>query len=224
MENGGRIPRSTRCWPAQSSSRCRCGCGSGVSPSVRSSSSKVRPGGGSSVRSRSTPTSKRPNGSAPHSNRRGTTILRPSATPSPSTRRSPPSIRSRFGVLARFPGARTAKVKVAERGQDLAQDLARVRAVREHVPHVRVDANGGWSVEEAVTALTALTTDAPLEYAEQPCAPCRNSWTSDDGYPEFGSQRTRASGGPRTHCASFVRVEPMSRSSRSRPSVGYDDC
>lgn len=74
------------------------------------------------------------------------------------------------GVLARFPGARTAKVKVAERGQDLAQDLARVRAVREHVPHVRVDANGGWSVEEAVTALTALTTDAPLEYAEQPCA------------------------------------------------------
>ncbi len=170
MENGGRIPRSTRCWPAQSSSRCRCGCGSGVSPSVRSSSSKVRPGGGSSVRSRSTPTSKRPNGSAPHSNRRGTTILRPSATPSPSTRRSPPSIRSRFGVLARFPGARTAKVKVAERGQDLAQDLARVRAVREHVPHVRVDANGGWSVEEAVTALTALTTDAPLEYAEQPCA------------------------------------------------------
>ncbi|MFD3812701.1 o-succinylbenzoate synthase [Rhodococcus sp. NPDC058639] len=73
-------------------------------------------------------------------------------------------------VLARFPGAQTAKVKVAEPGQDLAQDLARVRAVRESVPRVRVDANGGWTVDEAVTALTALTVDAPLEYAEQPCA------------------------------------------------------
>lgn len=73
-------------------------------------------------------------------------------------------------VLARFPGARTAKVKVAERGQDLAQDLARVAAVRELIPNVRVDANGGWSVDEAVDALTALTADGPLEYAEQPCA------------------------------------------------------
>ncbi|WP_255028925.1 o-succinylbenzoate synthase [Rhodococcus sp. GA1] len=73
-------------------------------------------------------------------------------------------------VLTRFPGARTAKVKVAETGQDLAQDVARVRAVREHVPHVRIDANGGWSVDEAVRALTAFTADGPLEYAEQPCA------------------------------------------------------
>ena len=73
-------------------------------------------------------------------------------------------------VLARFPGASTAKVKVAEPGQELAQDLARVRAVREHLPNVRIDANGGWTVEEAVRALTALTADAPLEYAEQPCA------------------------------------------------------
>jgi len=73
-------------------------------------------------------------------------------------------------ILARFPGARTAKVKVAEKGQDLAQDIARVRAVRELIDNVRVDANGGWEVDEAVTALTALTADAPLEYAEQPCA------------------------------------------------------
>lgn len=73
-------------------------------------------------------------------------------------------------ILARFPGARTAKVKVAEPGQDLDQDLARVRAVREHVPNVRIDANGGWTVDEAVRALAALSADAPLEYAEQPCA------------------------------------------------------
>ena len=49
-------------------------------------------------------------------------------------------------VLARFPGARTAKVKVAEPGQTLADDVARVNAVRALVPTVRVDANGGWTV------------------------------------------------------------------------------
>ncbi|RAV10661.1 O-succinylbenzoate synthase [Mycolicibacterium sp. GF69] len=72
-------------------------------------------------------------------------------------------------VLARFPGARTAKVKVAEPGQTLADDVARVNAVRASVPTVRVDANGGWTVDEATTAATALTADGPLEYLEQPC-------------------------------------------------------
>jgi O-succinylbenzoate synthase len=73
-------------------------------------------------------------------------------------------------VLARFPGARTAKVKVAEPGQTLADDVARVNAVRQQVPTVRVDANGGWSVAEAVDAARALTADGPIEYLEQPCA------------------------------------------------------
>ncbi len=73
-------------------------------------------------------------------------------------------------VLARFPGARTAKVKVAEPGQTLADDVARVNAVRELMPIVRVDANGAWSVDEAARAASALTADGPLEYLEQPCA------------------------------------------------------
>ena len=73
------------------------------------------------------------------------------------------------GVLARFPGASTAKVKVAEPGQTLAEDVARVNAVRASVPRVRVDANGGWSIDEAVTAARALTADGPVEYLEQPC-------------------------------------------------------
>ena len=73
-------------------------------------------------------------------------------------------------LLERFPGARTAKVKVAEKGQSLAQDVARVNEVRRHIPNVRVDANGGWSVDEAITALRAITEDGELEYAEQPCA------------------------------------------------------
>ncbi len=75
-------------------------------------------------------------------------------------------------VLARFPGCTTAKVKVAERGQSVDDDVARVaevRAVMGSGARVRVDANGAWSVDEAVAALGRL---APhdLEYAEQPCA------------------------------------------------------
>lgn len=75
-------------------------------------------------------------------------------------------------VLARFPGCTTAKVKVAERGQSLADDVARVRAVREALGPaglVRVDANGGWSADDAVDALAALA-DFDLDYAEQPSA------------------------------------------------------
>jgi o-succinylbenzoate synthase len=69
-------------------------------------------------------------------------------------------------VLARFPGARTAKVKVAEPGQTLTEDIDRVEVVRALVPTVRVDANGGWTVDEAVAAAREL---GPLEYIEQPC-------------------------------------------------------
>ncbi|MGL5861586.1 MAG: o-succinylbenzoate synthase, partial [Phycicoccus sp.] len=75
-------------------------------------------------------------------------------------------------VLARFPGCATAKVKVAERGQSLADDLDRVAAVRDALGaagRVRVDANGAWSVADAVDALTTLSRYG-LEYAEQPCA------------------------------------------------------
>jgi O-succinylbenzoate synthase len=73
-------------------------------------------------------------------------------------------------VLARFPSAHTAKVKVAEPGQTLSDDVARVEAVRALIPTVRVDANGAWSVEQAVAAAGALTATGPVEYLEQPCA------------------------------------------------------
>lgn len=75
-------------------------------------------------------------------------------------------------VLARFDGCRTAKVKVAERGQVLADDIARVRAVREQMGpegRIRVDANAGWNVDEAEHAVHALA-EFDLEYVEQPCA------------------------------------------------------
>jgi O-succinylbenzoate synthase len=75
-------------------------------------------------------------------------------------------------VLARFDGCTTAKVKVAEPGQALADDMARVAAVRDAMgPHarIRVDANGAWDVDTATGALAALARH-DLEYAEQPCA------------------------------------------------------
>jgi O-succinylbenzoate synthase len=73
-------------------------------------------------------------------------------------------------VLARFPGARTAKVKVADPGQTLADDVARVAAVREALGpegRIRVDANALWNVDEAEHAIRALE-PYDLEYVEQP--------------------------------------------------------
>jgi O-succinylbenzoate synthase len=69
-------------------------------------------------------------------------------------------------------GCRTAKVKVAERGQGEAEDLARVEAVRAALGpggRIRVDANGGWEPGQAARMLRQLARFG-LEYAEQPCA------------------------------------------------------
>lgn len=72
-------------------------------------------------------------------------------------------------VLERFGRVDAVKIKVAERGQQLADDIARVRAVREALPDaaIRVDANGGWDIDQAVEALGKLSA-VELEYAEQP--------------------------------------------------------
>ncbi len=70
-------------------------------------------------------------------------------------------------------GCTTAKVKVAEAGQDLAADVERVAAVHDALGsdgHVRVDANAAWDVETAVLAIARLDRAAGgLEYVEQPC-------------------------------------------------------
>lgn len=71
-------------------------------------------------------------------------------------------------------GCRTAKVKVAEPGQSLAEEEARLEAVRDALGpdgRIRVDANGMWSVDEAVAAVARLDRAAGgLEYVEQPVA------------------------------------------------------
>lgn len=67
-------------------------------------------------------------------------------------------------------GCSTIKIKVAGE-TSLGEDLARVLAVREALPEakLRIDANGGWSLQEASRALRELS-QLGLEYAEQPVA------------------------------------------------------
>lgn len=74
-------------------------------------------------------------------------------------------------LLANFGRFGSVKIKVAEAGQDLAQDLVRIRCVREIYPEVRIriDANGGYSVADAMRLANALG-DKELEYIEQPVA------------------------------------------------------
>ena len=78
----------------------------------------------------------------------------------------------RAAALVAEQGCATVKVKVAEAGQVLADDLARVEAVRSALGpagQVRVDANGAWDVDAAVRAIRDLAR-FDLEYVEQPCA------------------------------------------------------
>lgn len=70
-------------------------------------------------------------------------------------------------------GCGTAKVKVADHPGSLAEDIARVEAVRDAIGPagaIRVDANGAWDVDTAVAHIRSLDEAAGgLEYVEQPC-------------------------------------------------------
>jgi O-succinylbenzoate synthase len=75
-------------------------------------------------------------------------------------------------ILDRFGPCRTVKVKVGEPGQLLSEDVARVSAARQYLGpegRIRIDANGGWNVDEAEHAFHSLA-GFDLEYVEQPCA------------------------------------------------------
>ena len=73
-------------------------------------------------------------------------------------------------LMQTYSGAKTFKVKV---GRNLNEDVIRVARVFSNAPKasIRVDVNGLWSVEEALTNLYAYYEEiGPLEYVEQPCA------------------------------------------------------
>ena len=84
----------------------------------------------------------------------------------------PPVDARRARKLVEASACRTAKVKVAEAGQDFTDDLARVAAVREALGDsgfLRIDVNGAWGVDEAEACLRRLE-EYNLQYVEQPCA------------------------------------------------------
>jgi O-succinylbenzoate synthase len=73
-------------------------------------------------------------------------------------------------LMGSYQGVKTFKVKV---GRNLNEDVARVARVFSNAPKaaIRVDVNGLWSVDEALTHLYAYYEEiGPLEYVEQPCA------------------------------------------------------
>lgn len=73
-------------------------------------------------------------------------------------------------LLVTYLGVKSFKVKV---GENLSEDivrLARIRSLGRDV-NIRIDVNGLWSVEQALTNLYALYEEVgTFEYVEQPCA------------------------------------------------------
>ena len=69
-------------------------------------------------------------------------------------------------IVDLFPGVKSFKIKV---GDDTDLDLARINRVRSLRPDsaIRVDVNGAWTVEQAVSFIKLA---GELEYIEQPCA------------------------------------------------------
>jgi O-succinylbenzoate synthase len=74
-------------------------------------------------------------------------------------------------ILSWYPGVATVKIKV---GTGIKEDLARIQAVRKHLPKVkiRIDVNGSWSVKETLSNISAIyeVMGDLLEYVEQPVA------------------------------------------------------
>jgi O-succinylbenzoate synthase len=76
-------------------------------------------------------------------------------------------------VLGRAGEFSTVKVKVADPKQSLADDLDRILEVKNLFPDtkIRLDANGGYSVEQALELMTQVESNSlELEFFEQPVA------------------------------------------------------
>ncbi|WP_166986184.1 o-succinylbenzoate synthase [Canibacter zhoujuaniae] len=83
-----------------------------------------------------------------------------------------PEVLARYGDLAALQKIKAVKVKVAETGQSLAADTARIAAVRRALGEsvlLRLDANAGWSVSDALNAALRLQ-EFNIDYFEQPVA------------------------------------------------------
>lgn len=76
-------------------------------------------------------------------------------------------------ILTRAGKFTTVKIKTAEKGQSISDDLARILEVQSLYPEakIRLDANGGFSIAQAMELLEKLVFEGiDLEYFEQPVA------------------------------------------------------
>jgi O-succinylbenzoate synthase len=74
------------------------------------------------------------------------------------------------GWLQEFPGVTAVKVKVAQKGEALADDIARVREVRRLCGEevlLRLDVNASWDVDTATASIQELEPFS-IDYVEQP--------------------------------------------------------
>jgi o-succinylbenzoate synthase len=73
-------------------------------------------------------------------------------------------------LVETYQGVKTFKVKVGDNlGEDIAR-LAQIRSLGRDIK-IRIDVNGLWSVQDALTNLYAFYEEVgPFEYVEQPCA------------------------------------------------------
>jgi O-succinylbenzoate synthase len=82
-----------------------------------------------------------------------------------------PAVKDVHKALEPFGKFEVVKIKVAEPGQTLQDDIDRIHQVREHYPdaRIRLDANGNWDIETAIKiAKIIYQENIPLEYLEQP--------------------------------------------------------
>jgi o-succinylbenzoate synthase len=76
-------------------------------------------------------------------------------------------------ILTRAGKFTTVKIKTAEKGQSISDDLARILEVKSLYPEakIRLDANGGFEISQAMEILEKLSFEGiDLEYFEQPVA------------------------------------------------------
>lgn len=88
----------------------------------------------------------------------------------------------RAAEIARWAMAKGLKALKVKVGIEPGADIDRVKAVREAVgPGIRmgVDANGGWSVRDAIRTIHRLVEDCGIYFAEQPVAPLDLQWLAD---------------------------------------------
>jgi O-succinylbenzoate synthase len=74
-------------------------------------------------------------------------------------------------ALEPFGNFEVVKIKVAEKGQTLQDDLDRIHEVRKYYPEarIRLDANGGYDIQTALAIANAMYEEGVLlEYLEQP--------------------------------------------------------